>query len=188
MTLLQRLRAKQKADEEKRQARLARRRETALAEREHVLADGLNDLPVDVAVDIENAVPAEPTPAKLDKAADYSVENLVSRLAAIRERIWRLQATFAVSLSQEIALEANRYLRLFQELAEQLKAKDASALDDLVRGHESLLLSPSVLVKQTIPLDVQRLCEIRWEVSQAPVRRVPTRPADEIHDGLGWML
>jgi hypothetical protein len=93
---------------------------------------------------------------------------------------------FAVSLSADCAIEANRYLKLFQDLASQLRAKDPSKLEDLVRGHESLLLAPALPIKQTIPLDTQRLCEMRWELSQATVRRAPKHPA--VSDGLDWLL
>jgi len=133
--------------------------------------------------------PAQPTkPEQTPVQSDDSVESLVSRLTAIRERIWRLQSVFAVSLAHDVALEANQYLTLFQSLAQELKAKDPAKLDDLVRGHESLLQSPPIPIKQTIPLDVQRLAEIRWEASQSPTRRAPKRPADAVPDGLGWML
>lgn len=152
------------------------------------LESGLDDLPLDVSIAIEEsqAQPAKPEQAPVP--ADDPVANLVARLEAIRERIWRLQAVYAVSLSHDCAIEADRYLQLFQTLAEQLKARDAAAFGDLVRGHESLLLSSPVPVRQTIPLDVQRFCEIRWEAQQSPTRSTPTRPADSLGDGLSWML
>jgi hypothetical protein len=93
-----------------------------------------------------------------------------------------------VSLSHDCALEANQYVQRFQDLVQQLREKDASALEDLVRGHESLLLSPPAIVKENIPFNVQRWCEVRWEVSKAPVRRVPSLVTDNVPDGLGWML
>ena len=189
MTLLQKLYAKQKADRLKAQIRLEKRRGYARAGRERARAralaeGGLQDLPIETQV----AIGAAETPAVAAEPADASVEDLVTRLTAIRERIWRLQSVFAVSLSQETAIEANKYLVLFQALAEQLKAKAPAELGRLVSGHESLLLSPPVPVKQTIPLDVQRFCEIRWEASQSPMRRPPKRDADNVGDGLGWML
>ena len=119
---------------------------------------------------------------------DTTVENLMDRLTAIRERIWRLQALFAVTLSQECAVDADRYLKLFQTLAEQLKEKDSAAFERLVSGHESLLLSPPVNVKATIPEETQRWCEIKWEISQAPRRHTPKRDVGSVPDGLGWML
>jgi hypothetical protein len=151
-------------------------------------ADGLQDLPLSVAVAIEEnaARPAKLTP--VEPKAEATVDDLVVRLTAIRERIWRLQSVFAVSLSQEIALEANRYLILFQTIANELRAKDAEKLEELVRGHESLLTSPPVLVKPTVSLDAQRFCELRWEASQAPRRSTSPRPADTIHDGMSAFL
>jgi hypothetical protein len=50
-------------------------------------------------------------------------------------------------------MEANRYFGIVSDLAQQLRAKNASALETLVPGHESLLLSPPVPVKQAIPPD-----------------------------------
>jgi hypothetical protein len=144
---------------------------------------GQNDEPLPPTAALAQSVQAVATEGK-----DNSVASLVARLEAIRERIWRLQSVFAVSLSHDVALEANKFLVLFQSLAQQLKAKDAAALDRLVRGHESLLLSPPVLVKQTIPLVTQRWCEIKWEAQKAPHCRVEKRSADAVPDGLGWML
>jgi len=95
---------------------------------------------------------------------------------------------FAVSLSADCALEANRYLQIFQELAEQLKAKDPSKLEDLVRNHESLLLAPALPIKQSIPLSTQRLVELRWEAMTQPTQRAPKRPADEMRDGLDCLF
>jgi len=95
---------------------------------------------------------------------------------------------FAVSLSYDCALEANRYLALFQSLAEQLKAKNMSEFDALTHDHESLLLSPPIPIKQTIPLKTQRLCEMRWEAMTQPTTRAPKRPSGEIHDGLSFLF
>jgi hypothetical protein len=88
----------------------------------------------------------------------------------------------------DLAIEADRFLATFQSLARQLKAKDARALEALVRGHEALLLSPPAQTKQTIPLDTQGLCELRCEVGKTPIQRAPKRPADDVDDGLGWVL
>jgi hypothetical protein len=190
MALLKKLMAKQKADAARAEERAARRRAARIARKVARVAEesqsGLDDLPLEVAVAIEqdSAQPAQSAPVQ----PDDTVQNLVARLEAIRERIWRLQAMFAVTLSHDVAIEADRFLALFQSLAEQLKAKDARALEDLVRGHEALLLSPPVPTKPSIALDTQRLCELRWEVNQAPSQRVRKRPTDDMHDGLGWML
>jgi hypothetical protein len=160
------------------------RRVAQIRRRAAVKADGLDDLPLEVALAIESSPPpAEPEPAPIQ---DDSVENLVARLMAIRERIWRLQSTFAVSLSHDCLIEANQFLILFQDLAEQLKAKDVAAFNSLTAGHETLLLSPPVPIRQRIPLDTQRLCELRWEVNRAPVHRAP-KPLT-LADGLDWMV
>jgi hypothetical protein len=49
------------------------------------------------------------------------------------------------------------------------------AYDNLVLGHESLLLSPPIPVKQTIPLDTQRLPRAARQV-YATTPRVRTNP------------
>src|SRR6266852_2948721 len=111
MSLLTQLRAKQRREaEEAAQRRAARIARKVARAAEKSRADGLNDLPLEVAVAMEqNPVPPDkPEPATVDD----SVEGLVARLTKIREKIWRLQAMFAVTLSQEIAIEANRYLHL----------------------------------------------------------------------------
>ena len=66
--------------------------------------------------------------------------------------------------------------------------KDPSAVENLVRGHESLLLSPPIPTKKTVPIETQRWCEMRWEAQQSPTRSAPKRDADNVGDGLGWML
>ena len=188
-SFLRQLAARQRAEAKRKAERLAKRRAARIARKvariADTQADGLDDLPLEVALAIEEN---SEQPVKTEPAleCDDSVENLVSRLTAIRERIWRLQAMFAVSLSHDSAVEANRYLQLFQTLAAQLKVKDPTALDNLVRGHESLLLAPALPIKQTIPIDTQRLCELRWEVSQAPTVQRAQRASTG--DGLDWMV
>jgi len=191
MSNLRRLAAKQKADAARAAEQAAKRKATRIARkvaRETSLANGLDDLPLAVALSIElNSTPplnASPAPDQ----SDDSVPALVARLTAIREKIWRLQAMFAVSLSHDCLVEANRYLTLFQDLAEELKAKDAAALDAITHGHESLLLSPPIPIKQSIPLSTQRLVEMRWEAMTQPTHRPPNRDVAAIPDGLGWML
>lgn len=185
MSLLQQFRAKQKREAEEKARRRAKRIARKVA-REQSQASGLDDLPLEIAVAMEeNPAPEPASSAAPAPVSDDSVENLVSRLNAIRERIWRLQSVFAVSLSQETAIEANRFLQLFQTLAEQLREKDPAALARLTDGHESLLLSPAMPVKPTIPLDTQHLCELRWQAMTQPTRRPPKRPA--VPDGLDWM-
>jgi hypothetical protein len=186
-SLLTQLKAKQKREaedaERRRAVRSTAQRLRRKIARDAAQAGGLDDLPLDVALAIEsNPAPAKPEPAPAATTADDSVPSLIERLTAIRERIWRLQAMFAVSLSTDCALEANRYLQLFQALASQLNAKDPSKLEDLVRGHESLLLAPALPIRQSIPLSTQKLVEIRWEALTQPMRRPPKRPT--VPDGL----
>lgn len=188
MTLLQRLIAKQKADAERREARLEKRREAARVARERAQQSGLDDLPPEVAAALEELPAAQPEPAPVPVQHDPTPEELVGRLEAIKERLFRLHAVFAVSLSQDCAIEANRYLALFQDLAAELKKKDPQALDQIVAGHEAILNSPPIHMKQTIPLETQRWCEIRWEAQQSPIRRTPKRLPENVPDGLGWML
>jgi hypothetical protein len=191
-SLLQRLKAKEKADAERQEARLEKRRGYAQAGRERERArrlaeSGLDDLPLDIAVRLEEFPAAEPTPEPAPESKpEASSEELVARLEAIKDRIVRLRAVYAVSLSVDAATEANRYLILFQDLAQQLKAKDAEAYDNLVRGHESMLLSPPVPVRQSIPHDTQQLVELRWEAMRTPARREPKPPA--VSDGLDWLV
>jgi hypothetical protein len=187
MALLRKLAAKQKADREKLEARLAKQREIGRQKGEHVQQSGLDDLPPEIAVAVEERA-SHPAAHSEPVQDDDTVANLVARLEAIRERIWRLRAVFAVSLSHDCAVEADCYLQLFQTLAVQLKSKDPSALDQLVNGHESLLLSPPVLITRSIPLETQRWCEIKWEASLCPTPRLPKRGAESVPDGLGWML
>jgi len=192
MTLMQRLIEKQKADAERREARLQKRRGYAKEGRERArrLAEsGLEDLPLLVAASIEQmpVTPRSP-PASEHPQPTASSEELVTRLKAIKERIFRLHSLYAVSLSIDCALEANRFLAIFQDIAAELRAKDPQALDTIVAGHEAILNSPPIPVKQTIPLETQRLCELRWELSQTPVQRPPTPTRPNVPDGLDWLV
>lgn len=189
MALLRKLLAKQKADREevgrKRDALLEKRRGYAKAARDRELArqNGLSDLPPLVAVAIEEVLktPApEPAPEPKPHA---SSEKLVSRLEAIKDRIFRLRAVYAVHLSVDAAMEANRYLVLFQELAQSLNAKDAKAYDrPRINASLSACASPAIHPAQ----DTQRLVELRWEAMRTPARREPKPPA--VCDGLDWLV
>jgi hypothetical protein len=191
MAYLRWLAAKQKADAARAKEKAAKRRAARIARkvaRVQPHATGLDDLPLEVAVAIElsqeQSVKPEPAPAP----ADDSVPGLVARLRAIREKIWRLQAMYATTLSPDCLLDANRYLSLFQSIAERLKAQDAGALDALTFGHEALLISPSIQLKQSVPLSTQRLVEMRWEAMTQPTQRAPKRNVASVPDGLDWML
>jgi hypothetical protein len=164
-----------------------RRGYTRARDRKRAAESGLDDLPVAVAVAIEQSLGAPAATPEPPQPADATVEELVTRLEAIKDRIFRLRAVFAVTLSQDCAMEANRYLALFQTTATQLEEKDPDSLANITRGFESLLLSPPIQMKGTIPLETQRLVEQRWEISQSPRRRPPMQ-ADTIGDGLGWLL
>jgi hypothetical protein len=185
-TLMQRIRAKQQADAEKAALRLEKRRGYARAARDRALqaANGLDDLPLEVAVAIEQQLSAAPEPTP--EPPKPSVEELVARLEAIKDRIFRLHAVFAVSLSQETAIEANRFVALFQGLAAELRAKQPEALEKIVAGHEAILTSPPVRVRQQIPIETQKWVELRWEAMQSPARRAPKPPM--VPDGLdAWV-
>jgi hypothetical protein len=117
---------------------------------------------------MEELPAAQPELTPVPVRPDATSAELVVRLEAIKERIFRLRALFAVSLAHDCAIQAQH----------------PEAHAQIVAGHEALLLSPPIQIRQTIPLDTQRLCELRWEVSQAPIRRIPKRPAENIPDGL----
>jgi hypothetical protein len=151
------------------------------------LGSGIDDLPVAVALVVEENLAqtpaAEPTPAS---ASPATTAELVARLTAIRERIWRLRAVFAVTLSHDAAVEADRYVEMFQYIGRELQAKDAGEYASLTRGHEALLESPPVTVRPTIPLAVQHLAEMRWHAATQPRQRTPKSPT--VPDGLDWMV
>jgi hypothetical protein len=147
----------------------------------------LDDLPVEIAVAIEE-LPAAPEPAPKPVKPDASVDELVARLSAIKERILRLHSVFAVTLSHDCAMEANRFITLFQDLASELNEKEPEALDKITAGHEAMLLSPPIPAKKTIPIATQQWAELVWESQLRPIRRPPKRDVDAVPDGLGWML
>jgi hypothetical protein len=188
-SLMQRIRLKQQADKAKAEARLEKRRGYARAARDRALAaNGLADLPVEVAVAIEELPTVPESPAQEAVKPDASVEELVARLEAIKTRILRLHVVYATTLSFDCAMEANRFVTLFQTIATELKEKQPEALDNIIAGHEALLMSPPIPVKKTIPIATQQWVELVWESQLRPIRRPPKRDADAIPDGLGWML
>lgn len=107
MALLRNLLAKQKADREeaerKRDALLQKRRGYAKATRDRELArrNGLSDLPPLIAVAIEEALET-PAPGTAKSAEVATVEDLVARLTAARERLFWLQAVWATTLSDDV--------------------------------------------------------------------------------------
>jgi hypothetical protein len=151
------------------------------------LGSGIDDLPIAVALVVEeNLAQSRATEPTSASASPATTAELVERLTAIRERIWRLRAVFAVTLSHDAAVEADRYVEMFQSIGRELQAKDAGEYAALTRGHEALLESPPVTVRPTIPLAVQHLAEMRWEAATQARLRAPKRPT--VSDGLDWMV
>jgi len=148
---------------------------------------GLDDLPATVAASIElhPPVPQETKPA--DFAPD-SVDDLVKRPDAIKQRLFWLQAVWATTLSPDVALEADRYRQVFQELGERLKAQDRDAFDRLVAGHESLLLAKPVESKGTIPVEVQRRFELFSELGSMSSPKPTPKSSGYVPDGLQSFL
>jgi hypothetical protein len=147
----------------------------------------LLDLPIEVAVAPEEKMASPSEPAPIQPVTPSTVEELVERLKAIRERVFRLRALFAVTLSHDAALEADQYLRMFQRLGRDLQAMDKEKFDSLVTGFEALLMSPPVAVRPTVPLATQRLVELRLAAMTSPAPPPPRRP-DTIGDGMSAFL
>ena len=151
--------------------------------------NGLDDLPVEVAVVIEeNAALKTVVVSQRESRGDASVEDLVSRLTAIRERLFWLQAVWATTLSHDVYQEADRYRQLFHDLGEQLKDKAADELDSLVAGHEALLLAEPISQKPTLSLETQRWFELAAEVRNLPPGRHAIQPDGYVADGLQSFL
>ena len=106
---------------------------------------------------------------------DLSVDELVRQLEAIKERIFRLLAVFAVSLSRECSAELESWRSKFICMAETLRKKDPERLNVIVEGHEKLLLTKlKSSSKPTIPIAVQQNEQLRWWIRQLP-KRPPQR-------------
>ena len=135
-TLMERLKAKQKADEDRREARLERRRGYAQAGRERarrVAESGLDDLPLEVAVGIEETLEKR-TPESLKPPEDVaSVEDLVGRLTAVRERLFwlrvdRLLGGHGIERDTVAGSHHSRYQNSFLKMADSSqKAKRATS-------------------------------------------------------------
>jgi hypothetical protein len=151
--------------------------------------NGLDELPVEVAVAIEeNAALKTALVSQPDNRCDTSVEDLVSRLTAIRERLFWLQAVWATTLSHDVYQEADRYRQLFHDLGEELRAKAPDELDDLIAGHEALLLAEPISQKPTLSLATQRWFELAAEVRNIPSGRHAIQPDGYVADGLQSFL
>jgi len=194
MALLRKLLAKQKADleeaERKREALLEKRRGYAKAARERELArqNGLADLPPLVALAIEETLKTQTAEPVKPAEVATSVEDLVRRLTAIRERLFWLQAVWATTLSPDVYQEAEKYRSTFQELHGQLKGQDPGAADSLVAGHEALLLSEPAAPKPRLSIAMQRWFELSGEVRNVRVVRAAPKPEGYVSDGLQSFL
>jgi hypothetical protein len=151
--------------------------------------NGLDDLPIEVAVVIdENTARKTTLVSQPEKQGDASVHDLVSRLTAIRERLFWLQAVWATTLSHDVYQEADRYRQLFHDLGEELRAKAPDELDRLVVGHEALLLAEPISQKPTLPLASQRMFELAGELRSTPSAKPRPRPDGYVADGLQSFL
>ena len=156
--------------------------------RERALRSGLDDLPIEVAVVIEENATQRSVASQTSEQCDASVEDLVSRLTAIRERLFWLQAVWATTLSHDVYQEADRYRQLFHDLGEQLKAKAPDELDRLISGHEALLLAEPISHKPTLSLANQRWFELAAEIRNPPAGGHSTQPDGYVADGLQTFL
>src|SRR4051812_19807448 len=139
------------------------------------------NLPLDVVLSMEDGS-ATPLPAQSEDAPD-TVESLVTRLTAIRERLFWLAACWATTLSPDIAREADRYRELFHDLAEQLRKQDPDKVDGLIVGHEALLLcEPSP--KPTLPMAAQQWFELAGEVRSQHHQPLRPKSPGYVPDGL----
>lgn len=145
-----------------------------------------NNLPLDVAVAIEENAPTT-VPAQREDAP-ASVENLIARLTAIRDRLFWLQSVWAVSLSHDVAYEADSYRQVFRELSDQLRKQDADAADKLIAGHEALLLADLSPPKPTLPIATQRWFELAGEVRSERSQPPQPKPTGYVPDGLQRFL
>ena len=114
-------------------------------------------------------------------------DDLVARLTAIRERLFWLAACWATTLSPDIAWEADRYRKLFHELADELRKLDADAVSHLMEGYEALLCAEP-MNKPTIPLAAQRWHELAGEVRSAPAVPQKRKPDGYVPDGLQHLV
>jgi len=198
MALMMKLLAKQKADRAraqlKREIRLEKRRGYAkagaeLARLRKLAESGLSDLPVNVAVAIEETLEKQaPVPEPVKVVDTATAEELTARLTAIRERLFWLQAVWATTLSPDVYHEADRYRELFRDLGEQLTAIDPDALDRLVVGHEALLLAEPATPKPQIPLATQQWFEMAGELQGTRTIKEKPKPNGYVSDGLQSFL
>ena len=152
----------------------------------HSASSNPNDLPLDVAIGIEESTDC--TPQAPRGVEPVEVESLIARLTAIRERLFWLQAVWANSLSPDVALEADRYRQLFRDLADELRKQDSDAAERLIAGHEALLLAEPFPGKPKIPLAAQQWFEIVAELRAERPKPAAPKPPDYCADGLQSFL
>ena len=110
--------------------------------------------------------------------------DLVQRLLAIRERLFWLHAVWSTTLSPNVAMEADRYRKLFRELADELRQKDSAALEPIIAGYEALVFAEPIK-KPIIPLAAQQWHELAGELrSQLSQPAPPPKPPGYLPDGL----
>ena len=188
------IRAKQKADAAKREVLLLKRRGYDKAGRERrkaakALAEaGLEDLPLATQVAMQQRAATPSIAAEPVKITDATADELVTRLTAIRERLFWLQATWATTLSDDVFHEAEKYRSIFHELSDQLRQLDPAAVDRIILGHESLLLSEPTPARPTLPLAAQQWFELAGEISSRRAVRAAPKPDGYIGDGLQAFL
>jgi hypothetical protein len=189
-SLMERLKAKQKADADRQEARLEKRRGYAQAGRERarrVAESGLDDLPLEIAVAIEEGLET-PAPHAAKPQEVTTVEGLIARLTLIRNRLFWLQATWATTLSPDVYQEAETFRSLFQELHGQLKGQDPAEADRITAGHEALLLSEPAAPRPRLSLATQRWFELAGEIRSTRVVRAAPKPDGYVSDGLQAFL
>jgi hypothetical protein len=168
---------------------MMQKKKTARREMRRAQQNGLDDLPGEIALVIEENAARKAAPVSQPaKADDASAEDLVARLTAIRERLFWLQAVWATTLSHDVYQEADRYRQLFHDLGEELRAKAPDELDDLIAGHEALLLAEPISQKPTLPLASQRMFELAGELQSTQTAKPQPRPAGYVADGLQSFL
>lgn len=115
---------------------------------------------------------------------DEELTDLIARLERIKQRLFALQSVWAMTLSPDVAREADSYRELFRSLADALRKDDIDALDRITAGYESLLLSDPLPSKPTIPLETQQLFELTQEVRRERTKPTAPHPHDYVSDGL----
>jgi hypothetical protein len=77
---------------------------------------------------------------------------------------------------------------VFRELCEKLHDLDPAAVDRLIVGHESLLLSEPAPPRPTLPLAAQQWFELAGETQSRRTVRAAPKPDGYVSDGLQAFL